>query len=182
MVGLVGTYDEGLEYIWQQEQQQQTSARSGPGSSYTLGGLASSDSDTLTDQQVRSSGSSECDLEDSGSVDAAINFVDSSSSPVKEAGSVRLQLGTGGAPKVILWLGSSIGNCHREEAVAFLQQVKEKAMRPGECVRPRCMPPAPPIFFILPHLQQVFNILLHPLQSVEDAPAGVWTDRRGNEA
>jgi hypothetical protein len=38
----------------------------------------------------------------------------------------------GGAPKVILWLGSSIGNCDRQAAVEFLQQVRENAMQTGK--------------------------------------------------
>jgi hypothetical protein len=35
------------------------------------------------------------------------------------------------AGKVILWLGSSIGNSTREEGAAFLRQLKEAAMQPG---------------------------------------------------
>jgi dimethylhistidine N-methyltransferase len=36
-----------------------------------------------------------------------------------------------GRPKLILWLGSSIGNLERREAAAFLHQVRD-AMRPGD--------------------------------------------------
>jgi hypothetical protein len=35
------------------------------------------------------------------------------------------------AGKVIMWLGSSIGNSTRDEAAAFLRQLKEAAMQPG---------------------------------------------------
>lgn len=39
--------------------------------------------------------------------------------------------GMWGRPKVIMWLGSSIGNCDREQADEFLQQVRQKAMNKG---------------------------------------------------
>jgi uncharacterized SAM-dependent methyltransferase len=38
----------------------------------------------------------------------------------------------GGGSKVIMWLGSSVGNCGREEAGAFLRQIQQQAMGPGD--------------------------------------------------
>lgn len=48
-------------------------------------------------------------------------------------------------PKVVLWLGSSIGNCDRDQAAEFLRQVKDKTLNTGACAAPKALPVAPPI-------------------------------------
>jgi hypothetical protein len=68
----------------------------------------------------------------SGDADHPAQERDSSSNDRTQQGYGALWAG----PKVILWLGSSIGNCNREQAVKFLQQVRQKAMRAGRSLLP----------------------------------------------
>ena len=163
-MGIVGTYDQGLDYIsklsqqQQQQQQQQHVQRyaaspAGPEDEEVSASGADSPTSTAvcplkqlsnasTGADSGSSGSNGSNGSNSTTTDAAIeismgNFLAKSAAGVTSADAAvadcgqEPQLPMGDAPRVILWLGSSIGNCSREAAAVFLRQVQEKAMRPG---------------------------------------------------
>lgn len=175
MMGLVGTYDQGLHYIWDQNRQQisrqkqQKQYLSAAAAAAPAGPEEDSDEDCAVvsgpDSPVsepadsalvqadsplgqvlfrgRSIGASSIDSRDSSghSTDIAVDIAASLSAA--EEGIMHGAACNGDdreddrlaevwhRPKVIMWLGSSIGNCNREQAVSFLQQVKEKAMSKG---------------------------------------------------
>jgi hypothetical protein len=159
-MGIVGTYDQGLDYIsklsQQQQQQQQHVQRyaaspAGPeDEEVSASGADSPTSTAICPLRQLSNASTGADSCSSGSnsnsnsttTDAAIeismgSFLAKSEVGVTSAAAGEAdcaqepQLPMGDAPRVILWLGSSIGNCSREAAAVFLRQVQEKAMRPG---------------------------------------------------
>lgn len=164
LVGLVGTYHQGLDYIAELQHQklavqQYSAAPAGPegdgGDEGEGSGSGTDGSSTSTCCPLRllsgvSMGSESCARSNSSiSTDVAIEITPGDPNPAGYAekggltaagaaacgdgDSQQLQLPVGGAPRVVLWLGSSIGNCSREQAAVFLRQVQEKALRTGGC-------------------------------------------------
>lgn len=168
LIGLVGTYDQGLDYLAQQDQlahaqtamhtqQQQpqqkqaaavklfAAAPAGPeeeenddtdSQPAAAASLVSSSTTGMTTYSAETRTASETSLGNSnGTSDISSNSSSAPTSPVR----LVVDAGTNCAPRVIMWLGSSIGNSDRQQAVSFLQQVKSKAMRPGNGFVPLCV-------------------------------------------
>lgn len=192
-MGLLGTYEQGLQYLRQQQQQQQVEEQqeeqtaaaaalgrpawhpfaktkgapdvlvrdaSGSGFSSQASGftevlirgasLGSSSQSSGSGDLVLGCGAAAADAEmevaeeglgnsvvfSKGGCNSTATNIDSHCGTVHShvLGPEPQVLPLGGVPKVILWLGSSIGNCDRQQAVEFLQQVRESAMQSGEAL------------------------------------------------
>lgn len=180
LVGLVGTYGEGLQHIQDQQAQHSSGRPTQPklglrkhaaaaAATASPSGPEDSGSDSPADDpgsavlqvlfrggsvgvsSASSGGSPE------GSTDAAVAVT-----PVAAGTGAGACAGNGGLsrqqggfkqsdacmwsrPKVVLYLGSSIGNCNRDQAAQFLAEVKDKALNPGTCAALEALLVAPPI-------------------------------------
>lgn len=103
LVGLVGTYDMGLDHLGSAE------------APSTLENLGSADDDEAPSNLGRETSFYGCQGADG----------------LPGWGSGGSQGSGSAAPRLFLWLGSSIGNLERGAAAAFLKRLRAVAMRPG---------------------------------------------------
>jgi hypothetical protein len=187
-MGLVGTYDEGLQHIQDQLTQHSSASQAQPrrgvrkpnthaaaaaaAAASPAGPEESDPEDTPTDSPGLGSpasgevlfrcgslgvSSTSSGGRPEGSTDAAVAITpaaadtDAADACASSKAGLWRQQGGGvdvnmwSRSKVVMWLGSSIGNCDRHQAAQFLRQVKDKALNPGAQVQaaPKALPVAP---------------------------------------